>query len=600
MTATDHGQIQIQTWRTPLFSLLNGLVLVVGLGLAGLVHAQVIIEEQDSTAGGGSAWSDYFFGNVGGFTARTGSTNRLYASVQVGLDIPLERGSVFMEALLVNRAISLDQKLESSTPRDDEDDEEVEGTRNIEVDDSYVDLGDFYVRYSLAPSLEVVAGRQRVVWGQLDSVSPVNLMLPLQFQNRELILGKASQRVPQDHLSLFWYPNERWEVQLSYFPATRMDDILEEALDEVADEGVTALQFTVTTADAPDAPDNLRIRRLESEMPADLEASEMMRRGQTFHLERRGAVNRRAENTRSDLASSPDLEDHDQTALRILYRPSWGTVGLTYKSGSYSLFFNDFARLTDRRYSYNTSGSTPEIIEVYDTEIRPDLGDSDAFGLEIAVPRNRWTYKFEMVVQDAWHDLPGSAEEFRYRQVGSSNDYQLLEDEHLEAQESQARAQYYNRVLTENDGELYAPLSQVMMAFGADAELDRWRLNLSLIMILSDFDQSLHEDLDELADDADLGNSLEDVLAAPAISVARYVGPGKDRYYGAVLGFFGGYAGVSFFYNRQVGDNFRWQLGVEYIEDSGAYLISDANSDGERWDLEEDAGGFHFGFVYDF
>jgi len=451
------------------------------------------------------------------------------------------------------------------------------------------------VRYSLAPSLEVVAGRQRVVWGQLDSVSPVNLMLPLQFQNRELILGKASQRVPQDHLSLFWYPDERWEVQLSYFPATRMDDLLNEAVDEVAGEASVELQFENEAADAGDLS-AIQINRARGE-DTDLEvlqSSERTRLGnEMFTIQNFGSIRTDRERRRLTAIRSPDLEDHDQTALRILYRPSWGTVGLTYKSGSYALYFNDFARLTGRRYSYE-NGASPRITEVYDTTSAPDLGDSDAIGLEIAIPHNRWTYKFEMVIQDAWYDLPGYTEDFNYRRVGNSNNYEL--DDGLQ----QTRANYYHRVLTENAGELYAPITETVMALGADTERDRWRLNLSLIVILADFDKSLHGDLDDLADDGEIGEAIQETLAAPAISVARYTGPGKDRYYGAVLGFFGGFAGFSLFYNRQIGDNFRWQAGLEFIVDTGTDLISDANDDGDRWELEDEAGGFHFGFVYDF
>ncbi|MBC6429267.1 MAG: hypothetical protein GDA55_08615 [Cellvibrionales bacterium] len=539
---------------------------------------------QDEPAATGARWDDWFFGSVGGFFASSSSVDRRYASVRLGLDVPLQNGQVFMEGLLVNREVSIEQKLEGFF---DPDDDSIERTREISVDDSYAELGDFYGRYSLLSNLEVVGGRQRVIWGQLDIASPVNFLLPLQFQNRELILGKASQRVPQDHLSLFWYPSERWEVQAVHFFATRIDDLLVETVTEVADR--TRFQFDDEMAEDITATD-FRIERGQDD-PESLDISTLKATGLVSRTE--------------DIAG-PDLEDHSQNALRILYRPDWGTVGLTYKTGRYNLYFEDFARLTGRRYSYdNTDPDRPAIIEAYDTEMAPDLGESDAFGLEIAIPRNRWTYKFELVYQDAWYDdlLGYGGQEFLYERVGDSDTYALTETGGIPQAEWEARARLYDRVLNENDGALYFPLKQTLMAVGADADLDKWRFNLSLLAIMDDFDSALGEELYRLAEEAGLEEDfdVDDLLVIPVINVARYLEPDKNRYIGGALGFFGSFAGVSVFYNQRIGDNFRWQAGLEFIQDGGSDLISDANDEGGRYDLaDEAAGGFHIGFVYDF
>ncbi|MCY4245122.1 MAG: hypothetical protein OXE47_07350 [Gammaproteobacteria bacterium] len=322
------------------------LTLTAALLLAGVVQAQIVIEESDG--GGGRGLSDNFFGEVG-FTGAAGSSHqRTFGSVEIGYDGTFadDRGRVFLSAIASNSDIELDLELKSSA-RDNTD---APREMTLKEDDTDLDLGDAYVQYEAPGNFVFTAGRARVSWGQFNLVSPVNLALPVTPQSNEASVRKVNLLVPQDQVSFSWFPHERVEFQGYHFFSTNIDSLVEEVTrnrgsDEVYAPGATPSSQSMS-------------------MPTD----------------------------------RLDLTRHSHNAARLLFYPDWGTLGFTWHKGRKALAFSSNLATLDR-----TDGTN----NIYNVRRHVDFPEADNFGIELAIPAGQWTWKFEMLRQETEVDLEG-------------------------------------------------------------------------------------------------------------------------------------------------------------------------------------------------
>jgi len=322
------------------------LTLTAALLLAGVVQAQIVIEESDG--GGGRGLSDNFFGEVG-FTGAAGSSHqRTFGSVEIGYDGTFadDRGRVFLSAIASNSDIELDLELKSSA-RDNTD---APREMTLKEDDTDLDLGDAYVQYEAPGNFVFTAGRARVSWGQFNLVSPVNLALPVTPQSNEASVRKVNLLVPQDQVSFSWFPHERVEFQGYHFFSTNIDSLVEEVTRNRGSDEVYAMD-----ADA---------------------SSESM----SMPTDRR------------------DLTRHSHNAARLLVYPDWGTLGFTWHKGRKALAFSSNLATLE-----NPGGDT----DVFNVRRHVDFPEADNFGFELAIPAGQWTWKFEMLRQETQVDLNG-------------------------------------------------------------------------------------------------------------------------------------------------------------------------------------------------
>ena len=93
-------------------------------------------------------------------------------------------------------------------------------TTKIELLEGYVDIDLDKVGLSF--------GRRRIVFGQFDFISPVDLLLPVDFSGSTFSLSRVDNRLPQIAASAVFYSGPV-EVQAHYFPTLIIDAFADDA-----------------------------------------------------------------------------------------------------------------------------------------------------------------------------------------------------------------------------------------------------------------------------------------------------------------------------------------------------------------------------------
>ncbi|MBC6444373.1 MAG: hypothetical protein GDA50_02935 [Alphaproteobacteria bacterium GM202ARS2] len=237
--------------------------------------------------------------------------------------------------------------------------------------------------------------------------------------------------------------------------------------------------------------------------------------------------------------SRQDVEDHRQYAGRLVYRPDWGTLGLTFYRGRSALFqYNENASLADE-------GSL-------DGE-QADLPPITAYAFELAIPSGRWVWKAEVVYRESKGDLPS------YEGIASSPDTDVVA--------------YINAIRNNNGGSFVVDTTELFAGIGVDARLNDWLVNFGVYLVSIDEDADVGggRDLRDLADRAlGDGGSLDDdgdeTVVFPTLNVVRYFGD-DDRY---TLGLSGGFLvaalGVAVYGTARIGDNLSLYAGVDLVQ----------------------------------
>ena len=301
----------------------------------------------------GSFFEEHVFGSIGADVFLGSPVSRNLAAARLGVDYPFSMGEgsggrLYIEGGYARRSVSLEQKLvahlEPGAGRPD--------TRTLDVSISGAELREAYLQYDLADNLSLSLGYQRPIWGQFDIVSPVNLLLPLEFQSDDLSFEKSAYRMPQPGLSAVVFPHERLEVSGYLFPGTNLDPLYEEILNE-ADDGENRVFV----------------------------AGSLL--GQTTTRPR----------------PREDVSDYDAQAARAVWYGDSMTFGLTYFKGRNTLFAFDELPLV--REVRQDGGTAYNVIE------RSLLPSSQALGFELSAPAGRWTWKGEAFYMQTETDISG-------------------------------------------------------------------------------------------------------------------------------------------------------------------------------------------------
>jgi len=332
------------------------------------------------------AFRKYVFATVGGSyvigsgsdassnepEAQDGDNSRAVFTGTVGVDFQSDFFQFYAQGTIWDQEIEITQKLEDYRPnivqcRDIPLNDPRRGnigdpntgcllsTRTIKIEEDDAEFSEGYLSFTPLSWVRLRVGRRKVVWGQFDVFSPVDLLLPFRTQSTDPYFTKVNFRRPQDHAQLSITPHERIELQGYWFYNTRVDPLI--------------LQYT---------------RQEYRDDPFNANAEDR-------------------------------IEDHDQFAARLLFYPNWGTLAFTWYRGRHSLRVNDFTRITPPN---NGGEFTREaFLQAVMLQAEPfsnaefpvrsavNLAELDAYAVEFSARRGRWLFRTEVVYRDSVGDL---------------------------------------------------------------------------------------------------------------------------------------------------------------------------------------------------
>ena len=494
--------------------------------------------------GSGSFTERYVFGSIGFDAFFGGPISRDFAAARLGIDLPFATdagsGRLYVEGGFARRSVSIEQKRTERVASECDGASATSArcarpeTRELEVDTSGAELREAYLQYDLADSLSLSVGYQRPIWGQFDIVSPVNLLLPIEYQSTDPSFEKSAYRMPQPTLSAVLYPGERLEVSGYWFPGTNLDPLHEAILDD-ADDNEVFVAGPIGSAETRPRP-------------------------------------------------REDLSDYDAHAVRALWYGDSFTFGLTYYKGRNTLFAFDELPLVEKVQQTGDGGP----FDAYSVIGRSALPSSQAVGVELSVPMGRWTWKGEAFQMSTETDIGGLSRERIARTESDAN--------------RQARRDLYNWIVDENGGRGYVDIDVLMVGVGFDALYDHWRFGAAALAVSTTLDGNAGE-ADRLVQAAysdDDGVGFETAFAPNAYLIYDF-NEERTRSTGLVGGFAGPFFGLSAFYSNQWLDNWRWTAALEYVSAVSDQLLSEFNSDGGAYELEDIAAlGLRLGIVYEF
>ena len=332
-----------------------GTILSISLAAAaGTANASDVVIKGEIGGEPENSFGSSLFGSVGADAFLGDQVSRRFAAARLGFDAPFTLGGgsgrAFVEGGVAYRSASIEQKRTSRGRREEPNSPE---TRTIDVDASGAELREAYVQYNPTESIGLSLGYQRPIWGQFDVVSPVNLLLPIEFQSNDLAWEKSSYRMPQPTVSATLFATERLELTGYWFAGTNLDPLHKEILDEGG-----ANEVYVAGKDPEDTETRARPRK--------------------------------------------SFSDYHAGAARMVWYGDGLTLGMTYYSGRNTLFAADSLPLVEAPVSLQGGG-----MEAYNVIDRTVLPKSTAFGVELSVPTGRWTWKAEAFRMSTETDIGG-------------------------------------------------------------------------------------------------------------------------------------------------------------------------------------------------
>lgn len=397
-------------------------------------------------------------------------------------------------------------------------------TTDITTDTTKAELREGYIRYSKGP-VDIYAGRRVIAIGQFDAFSPVDFLIPIDVSDSRVSFSKLENKYPQTAISLSVYPLPQIELQGYWFPHIERDPI----------------------------------------------SKNLFEQEQTYldRSEPNNSVNRQA------AFQNPDNES--QWLFRAIYTGQKMTVGITYYKG-YGLF-------SENRETLGRHATTNNIVNNFRIP-EPSYPEQKGIGLEIAVPYNRFTFKYEALMARQY------------------TDFQPCSDPSLPDCTA-----YHVRLNTELGGRAYTNQDFLAHAIGFDYIGDTWVLNIALFNLLDISSSNVKSLVDE--SDRISGNSSEsDLLLFPGINIARSYGKNNGHTTGFAAGALGSVIGGTIYHRIKISDSLQLAGAFEVFQYQSDFQTEEAREDEVRQAEQSNAFtvtkttdfsmALRFGFIYSF
>lgn len=184
--------------------------------------------EQDS--GDGAGWSRYIGGTIGAVSADGDTISRSLAALQLDINLPAgERLKTVASIDFVDFENSYTQELREHII-DEGNPDNLPLEEEVTVTDNFADFREAYVQWDANDYATLKIGRQNLVWGQFEFLSPVGFLLPFRGTNISPRPTRDDFAYAQDAVNLSLFPTGNSELQLIHVPAMRLDPTVEENL----------------------------------------------------------------------------------------------------------------------------------------------------------------------------------------------------------------------------------------------------------------------------------------------------------------------------------------------------------------------------------
>jgi hypothetical protein len=385
--------------------------------------------------------------------------------------------------------------------------------RETKVADSFVDFSEAYVQWQPADFATVTLGRQNLIWGQFEFLSPVGFLLPYSGSNISPRPSRSDFSYAQDGINLALFPSANSEVQLIHVPQMRVEPSVEENLKAYAARRDCGVAVTGQT-----------LRCYE---------------GQFDEL----------------TPVFPDAADYEMTALRFTHYGERLTFSVTALDGAQMLL--DPIREA-KLVRENCRGQTTTYCYENDQGFMYD--DLETLALEFSYIINpRLTIKGELTTYES-HD---TLNHLRLSEDGGP--LRLSEDGGPDLNPQNCKDTDAGRdiagfrenclahiIVTQNNGQPHITNDESFLALGFEYNGDAWFGHFQLVAI----DSSPAGEVDELLDAIDqIGKDDDDGDVAPIFFIGRRLGEANDGFIGGgATAFFNAY-GAGFFGGWRFNEN---------------------------------------------
>jgi len=363
-----------------------------------------------------------------------------------------------------------------------------------ETDVTRLEVREAYVRFNNR-FVDAYVGRRLLALGQFNAFSPVDFLLPVDLSTTKVEFSKVANKYPQTTFSLYFYPLPQLELSAHYFPFIERDPITRKIL-EGDDEYIDA-------------------NGVEQDVPF----------------------------------RNPG--DESQYIARILYNGENFVFGLTYYDGF------EIESASRPRLLLDGSGNvmiSPRNRRGLPAIPEPSYPEVTGYGLEIAVPYNNFSFKYEALFLDSYTNFGPC--------ISTLSDQQC--------------ADYYNMLNTNFNGRAYTNSGIILHALGFDYTGDDWTVNLAIYNAI-DLASGKVRRAWELGSGDDGFSGL-----FPGFNIARHYGRDKSHTSGFGMGFLTNSLGLVGYHGWEVNEDLLLGFSLELLE-----YRSDNQAE-ERYEDEEE------------